>query len=158
MSYSAEQNVASQPAAETRWRENLLVVLVLGFFFGVLLVKSEVVSWFRIQEMFRFQSFHMYGVIGSGVVVASISYALLKRFKVKDIFGDEVQVPSREMDKGVAQIVGGIIFGFGWALLGACTGPLYALIGSGYTVLLVALVFAVAGVWVYGYVRPKLPH
>ena len=158
MSHSTEQNVAQPSAAETKRRENLLVVLVLGTFFGILLVKSEAVSWFRIQEMFRFQSFHMYGILGSGVVVAGASFALLKRFRVKDIFGEEVHIPPREWDRGYAQILGGTVFGLGWALLGACPGPLYALIGSGYTVIIVALLFAVLGAWAYGYLRPRLPH
>ncbi len=158
MSYSAEQNVAQQPPAEAKRKENLLVVLVLGTIFGILLVKSEVISWFRIQEMFRFQSFHMYGILGSAVAVAGVTFALLKRLRVKDIFGEEVHIPPREWNRGAAQIIGGTIFGMGWALLGACPGPLYALIGSGYTVIIVALFFAVAGAWVYGYLRPKLPH
>ena len=158
MSYSAEQNVAQQPAAETKRKENLLVVLVLGTLFGILLVKSEAVSWFRIQEMFRFQSIHMYGILGSAVLVAGVTFALLKRFHVKDIFGEEAHIPPREWNRGTAQLIGGTIFGLGWALLGACPGPLYALIGSGYTVIIVSLFFAVAGAWVYGYLRPKLPH
>ena len=158
MSYSAEQDLAQQPAAETKRKENLLVVLVLGTIFGIFLVKSEAVSWFRIQEMFRFQSFHMYGILGSAVVVAGVTFALLKRFHIKDIFGEEVHIPPREWNRGTAQILGGTVFGLGWALLGACPGPLYALIGSGYSVIIVALIFAVVGAWVYGYLRPKLPH
>ena len=159
MSASTEQEVVQQTDPwETGRRENLLIVLVLGIFFGVLLVKSEVISWFRIQEMFRFQSFHMYGILGSGVVVAGLSFALLKRFGIKDIFGEDLHIPPRDWSGGRGQLFGGAIFGMGWALLGACPGPLYALIGSGVTVIVVALASAVAGVWVYGYLRPKLPH
>ena len=158
MSTVAEQEVVQADPWETGRRENLVVVLVLGILFGVLLVKSEVISWFRIQEMFRFQSFHMYGILGSGVVVAGLSFALLKRFGIKDIFGEDLHIPPRDWSGGRGQLFGGAIFGMGWALLGACPGPLYALIGSGVTVIVVALASAVAGVWVYGYLRPKLPH
>lgn len=139
-------------------RENLLIVLLLGTFFGVLLVKSEAVSWFRIQEMFRFQSIHMYGILGSAVVVAGTSLALLKRFRIKDLFGNTVDIRTRALKRGYAELLGGIIFGIGWALVGACPGPLYALIGTGMTVFVVALASAVAGAWVYGYLRPRLPH
>ncbi len=157
MSAIAEQEVVQTPEAAKR-RENLLIVLLLGVFFGILLTKSEAISWFRIQEMFRFQGIHMYGILGSGVVVAGISFALLKRFGIKDIFGEDVHIPPRDWKRGHAQLFGGTIFGLGWALLGACPGPLYALIGSGVTVIVVALASAVAGVWVYGYLRPRLPH
>lgn len=139
-------------------RENLLVVVLLGIFFGVLLVKSEVVSWFRIQEMFRFQGIHMYGILGSAVIVAGLSVAVLKRFRLKDVFGNKLHIPPREWERGYAQILGGTIFGVGWALLGACPGPVYALIGTGLSVLVVALISAIAGAWVYGYLRPTLPH
>jgi uncharacterized membrane protein YedE/YeeE len=159
MSPLVEQDVAQEPdLREAKWRENLLIVLLLGTVFGVLLVKSEVISWFRIQEMFRFQSIHMYGILGSAVVVAGISLALLKRFGIKTVFGEAANIPPRDWERGRAQLFGGTIFGLGWALLGACPGPLYALIGSGVTVIVVALASAVAGVWVYGYLRPKLPH
>lgn len=159
MSPLAEQEIAQEPdLREAKWRENLLIVLLLGTFFGVLLVKSEAISWFRIQEMFRFQSIHMYGILGSAVVVAGISLALLKRFGIKTAFGEAANIPPRDWERGRAQLFGGTIFGLGWALLGACPGPLYALIGSGVTVIVVALVSAVAGVWAYGYLRPRLPH
>ena len=130
--------------------------LLMGVLFGVVLVKGEVVSWFRIQEMFRFQSFHMYGVIGSAVVVGIISVYLIKRFQIRSIDGETISLPVKKFHKG--QIYGGLIFGFGWALTGACPGPLYALIGAGFPVLIIALISAIAGTWVYGAVQDKLPH
>jgi uncharacterized membrane protein YedE/YeeE len=135
---------------------HLLKYLVAGVFFGIILVKSEVISWFRIQEMFRLQSFHMFGVIGSAVVVGMISIQLIKKFKVKTTYGEPIVLPKKEFNKG--QIFGGLIFGFGWALTGACPGPLFAQIGMGATVVIVTLLSAIAGTWIYGYVRDKLPH
>jgi uncharacterized membrane protein YedE/YeeE len=127
-----------------------------GILFGIILVKSEVISWFRIQEMFRLQSFHMYGVIGSAIVVGIISIFIIKKFKIKSIDGEPIHIEKKEFNKG--QIYGGLLFGFGWALTGACPGPLFALIGSGSTVIIVTLFSAIAGTWVYGFVREKLPH
>ncbi len=124
--------------------------------FGFILVKSEVVSWYRIQEMFRFQSFHMYGVLTSAIVVGLISIQILKRLKVKTINGEEITIEKKEFNKG--NIFGGLIFGFGWALTGACPGPLYALVGSGASIMLVALLSAVFGTYVYGVIRDRLPH
>jgi uncharacterized membrane protein YedE/YeeE len=133
-----------------------LKYLGAGILFGIMLVKSEVISWFRIQEMFRLQSFHMYGVIGSAIVVGIISVWLIKKFKAKTIHGERVLLPVKSFHKG--QIYGGLLFGFGWAMTGACPGPLYALIGSGTTVIVVTLASAIAGTWCYGYWREKLPH
>jgi len=133
-----------------------LKYLLLGIFFGIILVKAEIISWFRIQEMFRLESFHMYGVIGSAVVVGAISVWLIKKFKMKTIYGEEVVLRSKRFHKG--QVIGGTLFGLGWALTGACPGPLYAQIGAGYTVVLVSLASAVAGTWLYGLLREKLPH
>ena len=130
--------------------------LIMGIFFGILLVKSEVISWFRIQEMFHLQSFHMYGVIGSAVVTGIISVMLIKRFNIKTISGEKIFIPSKKFNKG--QIFGGLLFGFGWALTGACPGPMFAQIGSGALVIIVSLVSAIAGTWVYGLIREKLPH
>lgn len=130
--------------------------LVAGIWFGIVLVKSEVVSWFRIQEMFRLQSFHMYGVIGSAVVIGIISVFLIKKFKVKSFEGEEIKLEPKKFSKG--QIYGGLIFGLGWAVTGACPGPLFAQIGTGATVVLVTLLSAIAGTWVYGKFRTKLPH
>lgn len=127
-----------------------------GIFFGILLVKAEVISWFRIQEMFRLQSFHMYGVLGSAVVVGAISVWVIKKFKLKTIYGEPIALSPKKFNKG--QVYGGLLFGCGWALTGACPGPLFALIGSGATVILVVLLSAIAGTWIYGLVRNKLPH
>ena len=130
--------------------------LVFGIYFGFVLSKAEVISWFRIQEMFRFQSFYMYGIISSAVVVGAISILLIKRFSLKTIKGEPVGFPIKEYHQGL--LTGGIIFGLGWALTGACPGPIFALIGNGYGVFLVTLAFAVLGAWVYGLLREKLPH
>jgi uncharacterized membrane protein YedE/YeeE len=133
-----------------------LKYLFVGILFGVLFVKSEVISWFRIQEMFRLQSFHMYGIIGSAVLVGMISVWLIKKFNMKTIHGERITISPKKFNKG--QIYGGLIFGFGWAITGACPGPLYAQIGTGATVIMVTLLSAVAGTWVYGYFRERLPH
>ncbi|MBX9784247.1 MAG: YeeE/YedE family protein [Chitinophagaceae bacterium] len=130
--------------------------LVAGIGFGIILVKSEVVSWFRIQEMFRLQSFHMYGVIGSAAVIGIISVFLIKKLKVKSFEGEEIKLEPKKFSKG--QIYGGLIFGLGWAVTGACPGPLFAQIGTAATVVLVTLLSAIAGTWVYGKFRTKLPH
>jgi uncharacterized protein len=137
------------------WWYNLKY-LVGGSLFGIILVKAEVISWFRIQEMFRLQSFHMFGVIGSAVVVGMLSILLIKKFKIKTIYGEPIEIPKKTFNKG--QIYGGLIFGLGWALTGACPGPLFAQIGTGATVILVTLFSAIAGTWVYGLLRDKLPH
>lgn len=138
-----------------RWYHNLKY-LVLGILFGFIFIKAEVISWFRIQEMFRLQSFHMYGIIGSAILVAMISIFIIKKFNIKTIYGEEIIFHKKKFNKG--QIYGGLIFGFGWALTGACPGPLFAQIGTGATVVFVTLLSAIAGTWVYGYFRDKLPH
>lgn len=138
-----------------RWYHNIKY-LIVGVLFGVVFVKSEVVSWFRIQEMFRLQSFHMYGIIGSAVVVGMISVWLIKKFNIKTIYGEKIEFRDKTFNKG--QIYGGLIFGLGWAITGACPGPLFAQIGTGATVILVTLLSAIAGTWVYGLLRDKLPH
>lgn len=130
--------------------------LILGTLFGILLTKSEVISWYRIQEMFRFQSFHMYGIIGSAVVTGAISLALMKYFRLKTFFGEEINYPEKKFHHGVW--IGGILFGAGWALTGACPGPLFALLGKGVWVISVVILSAVAGTYVYGLLRHKLPH
>jgi uncharacterized protein len=127
-----------------------------GIWFGILLVKSEVISWFRIQEMFRLQSFHMYGVIGSAVVTGIITVWLIKKFNLKTIYGEPIILLPKKFNKG--QVYGGLLFGFGWALTGACPGPLFAQIGGGAMVITITLLSAIAGTWVYGYLRNKLPH
>ena len=137
------------------WYSNIKYMIV-GILFGIVFVKSEVISWFRIQEMFRLQSFHMYGIIGSAVVVGMISVFLIKKFNIKTIHGEKIEFHDKKFNKG--QIYGGLTFGFGWAITGACPGPLFAQIGTGATVIVVTLLSAIAGTWVYGKFREKLPH
>ncbi|NUO03309.1 MAG: YeeE/YedE family protein [Saprospiraceae bacterium] len=137
------------------WWHNLKY-LAVGVLFGITFVKAEVISWFRIQEMFRLHSFHMYGVIGTAVVVGAISVLLIKYFKLPTLYGEQVHFEDKKFDKGV--IYGGLIFGIGWAITGACPGPLFAQIGGGFSIVLVTLFSAIAGTWVYGAFRDKLPH
>ncbi len=138
-----------------KWYYNIKY-LIVGLLFGVVFVKAEIISWFRIQEMFRLQSFHMYGVIGSAVVVGIISVWMIKRFNIKTLYGEKIEFHNKTFNKG--QVYGGLLFGLGWAITGACPGPLFAQIGSGATVIIVTLFSAIAGTWVYGYFREKLPH
>jgi uncharacterized membrane protein YedE/YeeE len=140
---------------EHSWWHNLKY-FVTGVFFGIILIKAEIISWFRIQEMFRLQSFHMYGVIGSAIVVGVISVWIIKRFKVKTIYGEPILFHPKKFNKG--NVYGGLIFGLGWAMTGACPGPLFAQIGTGALVIIVTLLSAIAGTWVYGYIRERLPH
>ncbi len=130
--------------------------LAMGMLFGVIAVKSEIISWYRIQEMFRLQSFHMYGVIGTAVVVGIISIRIIKKVKIKTLQGEQVVFHKKQFHWG--NVIGGLIFGLGWAITGACPGPLFAQIGSGFTVVIVTLLSAIAGTWVYGLVQEKLPH
>jgi uncharacterized protein len=131
--------------------------LVLGILFGVTLTKAEVISWFRIQEMFRFQAFHMYGIIGSAIAVAAVGRRLVERGPVErvELCGG---VAREEKERGTRYWAGGAMFGLGWALTGACPGPLFVLVGGGVSVMLVAVASALAGTWVYGVVRERLPH
>ncbi|TLU98212.1 YeeE/YedE family protein [Dyadobacter luticola] len=139
----------------TPWYGNIKY-LIVGILFGIVFVKSEVISWFRIQEMFRLESFHMYGVIGSAVAVGMLSVWLIKKFNIKTVHGEQITFTKKQFNKG--QIYGGLLFGLGWALTGACPGPLFAQIGFGATVVIVPLLSAIAGTWVYGYFRDRLPH
>jgi uncharacterized protein len=136
----------------------MLTYAALGTLFGIVLTKSEVVSWFRIQEMFRFQSFHMYGIIGSAVAVAALSLLILRRTGARSFGGEAISIPAKELGRGYRYWIGGALFGVGWALTGACPGPLFALVGSGATVFAAAVGSALAGTWLYGYMRPWLPH
>ena len=129
---------------------------VVGIIFGIFLIKAEVISWYRIQEMFRLQSFHMYGVIGTAVVVGAISVFLIKKFKVKTIHGEAITFSDKKFNKG--QILGGLCFGFGWAMTGACPGPLFAQVATGAFAVLVVIASATLGTWVYGKFRDRLPH
>jgi uncharacterized membrane protein YedE/YeeE len=137
------------------FRRNLKF-LITGIVFGILLIKGEVISWFRIQEMFRFQSFHMFGIIGSAIATGMISIFLIKKLKIRTINKESISIRPKKFHKGY--VFGGLIFGFGWAITGACPGPLFAQIGSGATVVIVTLLSAIAGTWVYGYFRDRLPH
>jgi len=121
-------------------------------------MRSEVISWFRIQEMFHFQSFRMYGIIGSAVATAALSIALIKRTGMKSIDGEKISIPAKHLGSGIRYAAGGILFGLGWALTGACPGPLFALIGAGVSVSIITAASALAGTWLYGWLRPLLPH
>jgi uncharacterized protein len=132
--------------------------LLFGTIFGFILIRTEVISWFRIQEMFRFHDFHMYGVIGSAILIGIISLQLIKKFTIKDINGDPIVIEPKDSSQVYRYTIGGVLFGFGWALTGACPGPVYALIGSGIPVFAVILLSALIGTWVYGYFQEKLPH
>lgn len=145
----------NESALKHKWYYNLKY-LVVGLVFGIIFVKAEIISWYRIQEMFRLQSFHMYGVIGSAVVLGMLSIWLIKKFSIKTIYGEDIKISKKEFNKG--QIYGGLVFGLGWAITGACPGPLYAQIGNGYTIVIVTLISAIFGTWLYGYFREKLPH
>lgn len=145
----------NESALEHKWYHKLKYLLV-GIGFGIIFIKAEIISWFRIQEMFRLQSFHMFGVIGSAILVGMISVWLIKKFKIKTIYGEKITIHPKEFNKG--QIYGGLLFGVGWAITGACPGPLFAQIGSGANVIILTLLSATAGTWVYGKFRDKLPH
>lgn len=132
-----------------------LKYLLVGVVFGLALTKGEAISWFRIQEMFHFESFHMYGIFMTGVPVGALGLFLIRRLKLKTFSGDPIEMPVKQYHHGV--IIGGLIFGFGWALTGACPGPLYAQIGAGYTVTIATLIAALAGTWVFGRVQKYLP-
>jgi len=134
----------------------LIKYALIGILFGIVLVKSQVISWFRIQEMFRLQSFHMYGVISSAIITGMISIAIIKKLRLKTIAGDPIIIPVKKFHWG--NIIGGLIFGLGWAITGACPGPLFAQIGGGFLVVIFTLLSAIAGTWVYGRLRAKLPH
>lgn len=136
----------------------MAVYLLMGILFGIILTKSEVVSWFRIQEMFRFQSFHMYGVIGSAIAVAAVSLWVVDRMEVSPRQEGKSMLGRGVKAVGIRHIAGGSVFGFGWALTGACPGPIYSLIGAGAPIMIVVLISAVGGAWVYGHLRSSLPH
>lgn len=135
-----------------------LKYLLVGTGFGFVLVKSEVVSWFRIQEMFRFDSIHMYGIIGLAIVVGMVSIQIIKRKNLKAINGEPISIPPKDASQVKRYLIGGSVFGIGWALLGACPGPMFALAGSGLTIMIVPIVAAVAGTYTYGLLKNKLPH
>jgi uncharacterized membrane protein YedE/YeeE len=136
----------------------LLPYFLLGTAFGFVIVEAEVVSWFRIQEMFRFEAFHMYGIIGTAVATAAVSLLAIKRLGVRGSDGTPLGFAPKTLGTGVRYIAGGTMFGLGWALTGACPGPLVALVGAGRPVMLVAILSALAGTWTYGLLRLRLPH
>lgn len=148
---------AAKPGSRVRVSE-LATFFVVGIALGIVLVKTEVVSWYRIQEMFRFQSFHMYGVLGSAMITAMISIEVLTRLKARALDGQVIAIPPKVLGRGHRYWIGGGIFGIGWALTGACPGPLFALVGAGSTVYVVVGLAALAGTWTYGWLRPQLPH
>jgi uncharacterized membrane protein YedE/YeeE len=131
--------------------------ILAGILFGIIMSKSEAISWFRIQEMFRFQSFHMYGLMGTAVVLGSIAVFLIKRFKINDYTGNPIVF--QDKDKSFPRyIIGGTIFGLGWALTGACPGPMFVNIGHGYFAMLIVIFGALVGTYLYGVIKNKLPH
>ena len=134
-----------------------IIYLVIGIFFGIVMFKSEAASWFRIYEMFKFKAFHMYGIIGSAVGLGLIIVQSIKRYKIKSFYGE--QIVFNPKDKSISRyIIGGIIFGLGWALAGACPGPMFTLVGAGYVSILVVIIAAIFGTFVYGLLQNKLPH
>ncbi len=144
----------AEEVGELSWWAHVLV----GTLFGIVATKSEIISWFRIQEMFRFQSFHMYGVIGAAVAVGALSLFLIRRTRLRTVRGQDVSIPPKDLGTGARVAVGGGMFGLGWGLTGACPGPIYALLGNGVFIMIVVLASAVAGAWVYGHLRERLPH
>lgn len=134
-----------------------IIYLSIGMLFGITMYKSEAASWFRIYEMFNFQSFHMYGIIGVAVVLGAITIQLIKKLKIKSFYG--VPITFEDKEKGTARyLIGGTIFGLGWALAGACPGPMFTLVGAGFFSLLIVIAFAVLGTYAYGVLKDKLPH
>jgi uncharacterized membrane protein YedE/YeeE len=156
LSYAIEpgdEASAAAPHAPGLW-----VYLLVGVLFGIVLTKSEVISWFRIQEMFRFQGFHMFGVFATALPTAIIGVQAMKRRAARTLGGDPIAIPSKVLGSGVRYAAGGTIFGLGWALTGACPGPLFALLGSGAGVIAVAIASAMLGTWSYARLRSRLPH
>ncbi len=135
----------------------LLKYLIVGTFFGIILTKSQVISWFRIYEMFRFESFHMYGIIGSAVVLGAIIVQVIKRTSMSSLAGEHITLPDKKRSF-VRYFAGGSLFGLGWALVGACPGPLFALLGAGYWPIIIVIIAAIFGTFLYGVLRNYLPH
>ena len=137
--------------------KNIIKYVLVGFVFGIVLTKSEAVSWYRIYEMFQFQSFHMYGIISVAILTGIIGIQIIKRNNIKDIKGDSIEILDKE--KGSARYwIGGLIFGLGWALVGSCPGPIFILLGAGFWTVLIVLFGALLGTYLYGLLKNKLPH
>jgi uncharacterized membrane protein YedE/YeeE len=149
---------AHAPGPARSHAPGLWAYLLVGVLFGITITKAEVISWFRIQEMFRFQGFHMYGVFMTALPTAIISVQLLKRRGARTLGGERIAIPPKRMGSGARYVVGGVFFGLGWALTGACPGPLFALLGAGVPGMAVVIASALAGTWAYGLLRPRLPH
>lgn len=131
--------------------------LIVGILFGIIMSKAEIISWYRIYEMFRFESFHMYGVIGSAVMLGLLSVQLIKKYKVKNIHGQEIKFTPKT--KSIFRyLIGGTIFGLGWAMTGACPGPMFVLLGKGVWTIGIVIISATFGTFLYGLVKHKLPH
>ena len=137
--------------------KNIVKYLLVGFVFGIVLTKSEAVSWYRIYEMFQFQSFHMYGIISVAILTGIIGIQIIKRNNIKDIKGESIEIPDKE--KGSERYwIGGLFFGLGWALVGSCPGPIFILLGAGFWTVLIVLFGALVGTYLYGLLKSKLPH
>lgn len=134
-----------------------LKYIIVGFIFGIVLTKSEAVSWYRIYEMFQFQSFHMYGIIGVAVITGVLGIQIIKRFDVKDLKGNSITIADKEPGS-VRYWIGGLLFGLGWALVGACPGPIFILLGAGILPVIFILIGALLGTFIYGVLKEKLPH
>lgn len=135
----------------------VLIYLFIGILFGITMFKSEAASWFRIYEMFRFEAFHMYGIIGSALFLGVVTIQVIKKYNIKSFYGEQIRFQPKE--KGISRyLLGGIIFGLGWALAGACPGPMFTLIGAGFLPILIVILFAVLGTYLYGILKDKLPH
>jgi len=153
---SATPTVSAEPSQH---RERLLgAYLVMGVLFGIVLTKGELVSWYRIEEALRFKGPYLYLVFASALAVAAPGFALLERGRARSLTGEPIAIPPKALGRGVRYIAGGALFGLGWGIVGACPGPLFALVGAGVGVMAVVCVAAVAGTWTYGYLRPRLPH
>jgi uncharacterized membrane protein YedE/YeeE len=143
----------------SQYREPLLgAYFVIGVLFGIVLTKGELVSWFRIEEALRFKGPYLYLVFASALAVAAPGFALLKRRRARSLTGEPIAIPPKVMGRGLRYVAGGALFGFGWGIVGACPGPLFALVGAGVGVMAVVCFAAVVGTWTYGYLRPRLPH
>lgn len=158
MIMATTETITTRTPTNATAKSALAIYLLLGIAFGIVLTKSEVLSWFRIQEMFRFQSFRMYGIIGTAVATAALSLAIIKRFHWKALSGEVISIPAKTLGSGTRYTVGGVLFGIGWALTGACPGPLFALVANGVSVMLAAVIAALAGTWIYGLLRQRLPR